>query len=289
MVANLFFSLILIFFGLTATAQCNFKPIGHRGGSSYYYPENTLVSLEQGFIEDIFAAEVDVQFTKDSVLVLMHDYDVGRTTNGTGEVEKLTLSYLKTLDAGSWKGSKFKGTQVPTLKEALQLAKKYQKKLYLNMKVFAPELISRTLKEANVAGDMVILDPDYLDKVETYHKVLQDTPLVYFGELPRDIEDPSFYRFLKNNGVIAIEIPADNIRNSHDNEFLELRNMARSYNLELWAYTVNDPAYFKILKEFGIDAVETDRPSQAYQVFCNNSSGGHFPEKRVTEIGRAHV
>ena len=42
------------------TAQCKFKPIGHRGGSSYNFPENTLISLEQGFIEDIYAAEVDV-------------------------------------------------------------------------------------------------------------------------------------------------------------------------------------------------------------------------------------
>jgi len=280
--SKILLGIILILSGYSIQAQCTFKPIGHRGGSSYLYPENTLVSLEQGFIENIFAAEVDVRFTADSALVLMHDYYVDRTTNGIGEVEHLTLEYLKTLDAGSWKDPKYAGTLVPTLKEALLLANKYKKKLYLNMKVFAPKLIASTLNEAGVADDIVILDPDELEKVGIYHAILPNTPLVYFGELPHDIDDPDFYAFLKNNGVIAIEIPADYIYNSDDDRFEKLRDVAHSYQLELWAYTVNDPAYFKFLKEFGIDALETDRPSEAHQVFCNNSSGGFFPEKRIT-------
>ncbi len=272
---------VFVMLGYVVHAQCAFKPIGHRGGSSYNFPENTLISLEQGFIEDIYAAEVDVRFTADSALVLMHDYYIDRTTNGHGEVEKLTLSYLKTLDAGSWKNAKYKGIKVPTLKEALELANKYQKKLYLNMKVFAPKLIARTLKEANLPEDIVLLDPDDSEKVKTYHEILPNTPLVYFGELPEDIDDPEFYTFLKNNGVIAIEIPADNIYSNH-NRMKELQEMAYANKLQLWAYTVNDPAYFKYLKEFGIDALETDRPSEAYQYFCNNGSGGFFPEKRIT-------
>jgi glycerophosphoryl diester phosphodiesterase len=84
--AALLFILVLLSFGNFLSAQCAFKPIGHRGGSSYYYPENTLVSLEQGFLEDIFAAEVDIRYTSDSVLVLMHDSYIDRTTNGIGEV-----------------------------------------------------------------------------------------------------------------------------------------------------------------------------------------------------------
>jgi glycerophosphoryl diester phosphodiesterase len=276
------FSVLLVFAGLMVHGQCNFKPIGHRGGSSYYYPENTLVSIEQGFIEDIFAAEVDVQFTSDSILILMHDYFIDRTTDGIGEVEKLPLSYIKTLDAGSWKNPKYKGTPIPTLKEALQLAYKYNKKLYLNMKVFAPKLIARTLQEANVPGDIILIDPDDLNKVKIYHELMPNTPLVYFGDLPHEINDPSFYTYLKSNGVVAIEIPADYIHYTEDDEYVKLRDLAHSYHLELWAYTVNDPPYFRVLRNFGIDALETDRPSVAHQVFCENANGGYFPEKRIT-------
>jgi len=281
-IMKIILSLLLIISGLILHGQCNFKPIGHRGGSSYYYPENTLVSLEQGFMENTYAAEVDVRFTVDSILVLMHDSYIDRTTNGTGNVKELTLSYLKTLDAGSWKDPTYAGTSVPTLKEALLLANKYQKKLYLNMKVFAPQLIAKTLIEAKVPNDIVILDPDDLEKVEAYHKILPNTPLAYFGNLPQPIDNPEFYNDLKNNGVIAIEIPASYIREATDNTMNQLRDVAHSHNLELWAYTVNDAGYFNFLKDFGIDGLETDRPAEAFQVFCNSSDGGYFPEKLIT-------
>jgi glycerophosphoryl diester phosphodiesterase len=212
----------------------------------------------------------------------MHDSYIDRTTNGIGEVKELTSAYLKTLDAGSWKNPQYIGTKVPTLVEALLLAQKYNKKLYLNMKVFVPKLIAKALQEANVPADIVMLDPDDLDKVATYHKILPNTPLVYFGELPASADDTSFYEFLKNNGVIAIEIPADYIRQATDDYFVRLRNNTHANSMELWAYTVNDPAYFKILKDFGIDALETDRPTAARQVFCQNGAGGYFPEKRIT-------
>jgi glycerophosphoryl diester phosphodiesterase len=280
--AALLLTLVLLSFGNSLSAQCAFKPIGHRGGSSYYYPENTLVSLEQGFLEDIFAAEVDIRYTSDSVLVLMHDSYIDRTTNGIGEVKELTSTYLKTLDAGSWKNPQYKGTKVPTLVEALTLANKYNKKLYLNMKVFVPKLIARALKEANVPADIVMLDPDDMDKVKLYHEILPNTPLVYFGGLPENVDDATFYQDLKNYGAIAIEIPADYIRQATDDYFVRLRNNAHANNLELWAYTVNDPAYFRILKDFGIEALETDRPTAAREVFCQNGAGGYFPEKRIT-------
>ncbi|MBC8004550.1 MAG: hypothetical protein H7X84_03660, partial [Verrucomicrobia bacterium] len=275
-------ALFVVVFGFNASAQCNFKTIGHRGGSSYYYPENTLVSLEQGFLEDIYAAEVDVRFTSDNVLVLMHDSYIDRTTNTRGNVKDITLAKLKTYDAGSWKDPVFKDTRVPTLVEALLLAKKYQKKLYLNMKVFAPELIASALREANVPDDLVMLDPDDLSKVEAYHKLMPNTPLVYFGNLPANVDDESFYQFLKDNGTIAIEIPADYIRHATNDYYIRLKAMAHAHNLELWAYTVNDVPYFRLLKEFGIDGLETDRPTEAHQVFCNNGQGGYFPEKLIT-------
>lgn len=265
-----------------AKAQCNFKTIGHRGGSSYYFPENTLVALEQGFMEDIYAAEVDIQVTKDGVPILMHDYYIDRTTNGKGFVKDLNYSYIKTLDAGSWKDPSYAGVQVPTLKEALLLAKKYNKKLYLNMKVFEPALIAKTLKEAGVPEDVILLDPDDLEKVEVYHQILPNSKLIYFGSLPEPIDNKAFYDFLKSKGVIAVEIPADDIYNSRDGTMGKLRDILHDRNMELWGYTINHPSDLKFLKDFGVDGLETDRPTAARQVFCENLSGGFFPEKRIT-------
>lgn len=274
--------LIICLANFASQAQCNFKPIGHRGGSSYNFPENTLVSLEQGFMEGIYAAEVDVRFTSDSVLVLMHDSYIDRTTNRHGEINELPLSYIRSLDAGSWKGAEFAGTQVPTLNEALMLASKFQKKLYLNMKVFVPELIAKTLKESNLPEDIILLDPDDLDKVAAYHAVLPNTPLVYFGAYPEDEgEYDAFFNFLKNHGVVAIEIPADFIYNDQE-RYKHLQDEANENGIEFWAYTANDAGYFQFLKDFGIDALETDRPSEASRFFCLGAGAGFFPEKQIT-------
>lgn len=65
--------------------------------------------------------EMDVRFTKDRQLVLMHDVTVDRTTNGSGAVSELTLEEIKRLDAGIWKSSQFEGEEVPTLEEVLQI------------------------------------------------------------------------------------------------------------------------------------------------------------------------
>src|SRR5260221_12430158 len=57
--------------------------------------------------------------TADHVLVLMHDVDVDRTTDGTGRVAGMTLKDLRRLDAGRWFDSEFAGTVVPTLADVL--------------------------------------------------------------------------------------------------------------------------------------------------------------------------
>ena len=44
---------------------------------------------------------------------------VDRTTEGSGKVKQLTYQYLSSLDAGSWKDSKYKGAKIPTLFETL--------------------------------------------------------------------------------------------------------------------------------------------------------------------------
>lgn len=65
--------------------------------------------------------EFDLRRTKDGVLVIMHDSDVARTTDGTGCVADLTLSEIRELDAGIHKGDEFAGTRVPTLEETLEM------------------------------------------------------------------------------------------------------------------------------------------------------------------------
>lgn len=94
----------------------------HRGDCARY-PENTIPAFRAALEAGVDQVETDVRVTKDGELVLIHDATVDRTTNGTGKVCDYTLAELRTLDAGSHKGEEFRGVQIPTLREFLELVK----------------------------------------------------------------------------------------------------------------------------------------------------------------------
>ncbi len=117
--------ILLIFFALLInivfSQQLPQKGIcAHRGASSTH-PENTLAAIEQAVKLGAQMIEFDVRSTKDNKLVLMHDNTVDRTTNGKGAVKDLMLAEIKQFDAGTWKGEKFKGIEVPTFEEVLNI------------------------------------------------------------------------------------------------------------------------------------------------------------------------
>jgi glycerophosphoryl diester phosphodiesterase len=91
--------------------------VGHRG-SAATHPENTLASFSAAIDAGADAVELDVRVSADGVAIVMHDSDVGRTTNGSGLVHELTVAQLKRLDASGGSGGRH---EVPTLVEVLEL------------------------------------------------------------------------------------------------------------------------------------------------------------------------
>ncbi|MEU6544739.1 glycerophosphodiester phosphodiesterase family protein [Streptomyces sp. NPDC046859] len=89
----------------------NFLTIGHRGVMGLE-PENTLRSFVAAQQAGLDVIELDLHLSKDGALVVMHDTDVDRTTDGTGAIADKTLAELRTLDAG-------RGERVPVFEEVL--------------------------------------------------------------------------------------------------------------------------------------------------------------------------
>jgi glycerophosphoryl diester phosphodiesterase len=73
----------------------------HRGGV-IDFPENTLYAYSEVALAGADVLEMDVYQTLDNELVILHDLDVDRTTNGSGNVVDLTLAQLRQLDAAYW-------------------------------------------------------------------------------------------------------------------------------------------------------------------------------------------
>ncbi|MDZ4778493.1 MAG: glycerophosphodiester phosphodiesterase family protein [Alphaproteobacteria bacterium] len=94
----------------------------HRGGDAPF--ENAIVTFERtvGGAPSPVALEIDVQRTRDGVLVLMHDDTLDRTTNGMGPVANVTAAQFATLRLEDDTG-KPTATRPPTLRQALDWAK----------------------------------------------------------------------------------------------------------------------------------------------------------------------
>jgi glycerophosphoryl diester phosphodiesterase len=122
----------------------------HRG-SSAHAPENTLGAIELAISHRADAIEIDVKLSADKKVVVIHDQTVDRTTDGSGNVGDMTVYALKELDAGSYFDITFKGEQIPTLSEVLELT---NRRIFINIELTnyssprdkLPEIIVQDLK-----------------------------------------------------------------------------------------------------------------------------------------------
>lgn len=92
----------------------------HRGAKTVA-PENTLPAFAAALEMGMAGFELDVQATADGELVVLHDFDLSRTTTGTGLLRNHTLAQLAGVDAGVRFGESFAGTPIPTLAQVFDL------------------------------------------------------------------------------------------------------------------------------------------------------------------------
>ena len=105
------------------------------------------LSQERG----VFGFECDIYTTSDNEIICLHDVTLDRTTDGSGKPGDFTLAELRKLDAGLWKNEKFKGERIPTLAEALTLAREGSE-IYIDIKrADIPRLVE--IVKAELQGD----------------------------------------------------------------------------------------------------------------------------------------
>ncbi len=111
---------IFLVFSILSSSLYSQKPIiiAHRGASEYA-PENTLSSFEKAIEMGAQIIETDVHQTKDSVLVLMHDLSVDRTTNAKGLIKDKNITEFK--EASIIFNKTTLTEHAPTLEEAIVL------------------------------------------------------------------------------------------------------------------------------------------------------------------------
>lgn len=233
------------------TAERRVQIIAHRANSGYS-PENTLVGIRQAFDEGADAVEVDVRITKDGELVLMHDEDITRTTDGIGLVSDKSLAELKNLDAGSWFSPFYAGEQIPTLTEALMAAKD-RGKLLLDVKsIQIGSSIKKSLDEARVGDDAVWLSQNVSDAATVDFKNNVPGAGILWGGVP--LLTTETFGALKGQGVTGFDIDVS----LATKEFIDAAHLN---GMIVFVYTVMDPDTMLQLINMGVDGMETDFPA----------------------------
>ena len=86
------------------------------------FPENSLEAIQSSIDMGVDMLEIDVQRTKDGVLMLMHDHNLERMTNGSGNIAETTWEEISKLNLKDHQGN-LTEYKVPTLEQALLLCK----------------------------------------------------------------------------------------------------------------------------------------------------------------------
>jgi glycerophosphoryl diester phosphodiesterase len=213
--------------------------IGHRGARAYE-PENTIRSFKKAIEIGVDAVELDVRKTKDGQLVVMHDADVKRTTDGEGLVSELTLKEIKGFSAE-------KGEKIPTLKEALD---------FLDKKV----KVIIELKEAGVEDEVLALvKANRLEKNVIVTSFLEDA-LQKVRELDKDIATGLIYAKHKNPLKTALELKAQYLVALY--RFTHTANVQKAHEngLKVIVWTINTPEEVAAYIQKGVDGIASDKP-----------------------------
>jgi glycerophosphoryl diester phosphodiesterase len=250
--------------------------IGHRGASGYA-PEHTFASYDLALRLGADYIEQDLQFTRDGVLVVMHDETLDRTARPTAESEpgdctglvgEKTLAQIKTCDVGSWFNEAYPeyakedyvGLKIPTLEEVFQ---RYRKSAAYYIETKSPESapgmeeeLLRLLDEYGLrdpATDrwQVLIQSFSPASLQKIHATDPSLPLI---QLFSDSEtSETIQARLDETASYAVGIGP-----SQDDVDAVLVQAAHERCLDLHPYTVNEPSEMEDLIDTGVDGMFTN-------------------------------
>jgi glycerophosphoryl diester phosphodiesterase len=249
----------------------------HRGGPTKGFPENCIETFDNTLKQTFAIIECDPQLTKDSVAVLMHDYTLDRTTNGSGAVADYTYAELLQLRLKDPQGT-LTGFTIPTLDQVLKWAKNKTVLTVDIKKTISPQVIEKIIRQNNAEAYAAVITYD-LETAKTYYQL---NPNLMISVTVRNREeydrlvatgiplknviaftgitesDPALYQFLHEQGVYCILGTMGNLDKSH---------AARQTNV-----------YARLISN-GADILATDYPVEAAEAIKELMPGKSAKER----------
>jgi glycerophosphoryl diester phosphodiesterase len=242
---------------------------GHRGARAAF-PENTLPAFVHAIDAGVDYIELDVEATRDDVLVVCHDPVLNRRSSGppgTRVVRELTLDQLRQFDCGALRNRRFRrqaavpGARIPTLDEVLALAPRGSFRFNIEMKSFPrkprytppPEayagLLMETLRRHEVAGRVQVqsFDPRVLEAIRRLDPAVPFAVLFGPGR-------HNWTRLARETGAVAV---------GPYHRLVTRRGVERAHAaaVQVVPWTANRPRDWARLIRAGVDGIITDDPA----------------------------
>jgi glycerophosphoryl diester phosphodiesterase len=238
----------------------------HRG-ASLRAPENSMAAFREAYEAGTTFVELDVQRTRDGVIVVIHDGDLLRMAGDPRKVRDLTLAEIQALDIGAKRGPQYAGERVPTLAEVIDYARgRFRINVELKYNVpdrqLAPAVVS-LLRERQFLDQVVITSLDHaaLRQVEQIEPGL-DTGLIVTAAVGNVIRTDMDFISLNSARATA-----------------SLVDQARAAGKEVHVWTVNRPEVMLRMIERDVDNVITDDPAALVRVMHDRN--GLSPSEQV--------
>ncbi len=236
---------------------------GHRGGPGKNAPENSIEAMANTLSFTPATFEIDPRLTKDSVVVLLHDETLDRTTTGSGKLNSYTWEEVKKLKLKDVNGNETP-YRIPTLEEAIVWAK--GKTVLILDKKDVPLATTAKLIKKHRAEAWVMITVHNAKEAKFYYDDNRDVMFEAFVKTKKALEE------YEKAGIPWAQImayvgPQDKPENKEIFDLLHQRGVmcmistAPIYD-KLPTAEERAKAYAQIIKN-GADVIEADRAIEA--------------------------
>ena len=237
---------------LYSTGYAQVANIAHRGGAALA-PENTMAAFKNAIALKAEYFELDVYVSADDSLMIMHDATISRTTNGTGSVTAMTYAQLRAFDAGVKFSAAFTGEKIPTLSEALILAKNaaYNVGVVIEIKGSTTGIVGKVVKMVQDLGmkNRVIISGFNLAQMTESRTIDPTIATQLFGS--------------SNTNAVIDQLAAAGINwlGSSAAPTKAFLDYAHSKNIKFNSWTINSATTMTNYIALGVDGITTDNPA----------------------------
>lgn len=243
--------------------------VAHRGDWREA-PENSVWAVKKAIEKGVDMAEIDLTMTKDSVLILMHDNTIDRTTTGKGKPSDFTLAEIKKLHLRDGLGVETQ-MKVPTLQEILEIS---EGKIFLNLDKGFDYIkqVYPLVKKRNMLDQILFKGHEsYTEFNQKYGDIKNDIHYMPIIQLGKDEDLKKISEYINNYKIYGFEFT---IGTTEKNliDFKKLREKkVKIWVNSLWPHhnagnnddlVLDHPNVYDWYINKGVNIIQTDRPKE---------------------------